>query len=93
MVPKTDPVCSAQAMLVDIHTLEELRLTQEDIDTPGSTVVFSSEKLTLNRRYHVMITASNVNGSALSDIDEISKYIKIFLGCMHMVYTHNGYMC
>ena len=60
-------------MLVDIHTLEELTLCQEDINTRGATVVFTSERLTLNRRYHVVITAANVNGSALSDIDEISK--------------------
>ena len=60
-------------MLVDIHTQEELTLNQEDINTLGSTVVFTSERLTLNRRYHVAITAANVNGSALSNIDEISK--------------------
>ena len=65
-------MCSVHMMLVDMHTQEELTLSQEDIHTQGSTVTFTSERLTLNRRYHVMITAANVNGSALSNIDEIS---------------------
>ena len=61
-------------MLVDIYTQEELTLSQEDINTQGATVVFTSERLTLNRRYHVAITAVNVNGTALSNVDEISKH-------------------
>ena len=60
-------------MLVDIHTQEELTLSQEDINTQGATVVFTSERLTLNRRYSVVITAANVNGTALSNVDELSK--------------------
>ena len=60
-------------MLVDIHTQEELTLSQEDIIIKGATVVFTSERLALNRRYHVMISAANANGSALANIGEISK--------------------
>ena len=64
-------------VFVDIHTQEELTLSQEDIIIKGATAVFTSERLTLNRRYSVVITAANANGSALANIGEISKLNRI----------------
>ena len=73
--PKTAPVCSVQMVFVDINTQEHVRLDLEDISIHKNTLNFTSERLTLNRRYGVMITATNFNGLVVSNIDELSECV------------------
>ena len=67
-------MCSARMVFVDITTHEHVRLDLEDIKIQEDTLNFTSERLILNRRYGVTITAANFNGSAVSNIDELSEY-------------------
>lgn len=69
---------------IDLNTREEVTLGQEDVNIQGKTVVFTSEKLILNRKYNVVITAVNINDSAVSNISEISTVATKFI-CQHNI--------
>lgn len=65
-------VCSAEMIIVDHFTQESITYNHSEVDTFGVIIMFTSEKLMLNRIYDVMVIASNIKGSATSTT-EISK--------------------
>lgn len=75
---KNATVCSAEVVFVDQFTQERITLYNSEVDPLGASIMFtlSSERLMLNRIYDVMVTASNIKGSATSNT-EISKKLKV----------------
>ena len=52
---------------------ESITLLNSDLTIMLTNVSFTSEKLRLNRKYRIMVNASNINGSSVFSGD-ISKY-------------------
>ncbi len=86
-------MCTVEVALVDQNIGEHaiaILLGPEDLSVMWTIVAFTSEKLTLDRRYSLTVVASNVNGSATSSggiskwlhyVVCISKYIDFRLCC------------
>ena len=67
-------MCNAQITLTGRNTDESITLLNSDLTIMLTNVSFTSEKLRLNRKYRIMVNASNINGSSVFS-DEISKLI------------------
>ena len=67
------PVCNIEITVIDTKTDESITLLNSDLTIVLTNVSFTSEKLRLNRKYRIMVNASNINGSSVSS-DDISKY-------------------
>ena len=63
-------MCSAEITLTDGD--ESIALLNSDLTIMLTNVSFTSEKLRLNRKYRIMVNASNINGSSVFN-DDISK--------------------
>ncbi len=67
-------MCNVEITLVDEDFGGPvILLGSVDVSIMWTSIAFSSEHLTLNRRYSVRVNASNINGSAVSN-SYISKY-------------------
>ena len=73
---QSDLVCRAEVTLIDHdgNTDESITLLNSDLTIMLTNVSFTSEKLRLNRKYRIMVNASNINGSSVFSGD-ISKYV------------------
>ena len=67
-------MCSAEISLIDTSTEESITLLNSDLTIMLTNVSFTSEKLRLNRKYRIMVNASNINGSSVFSGD-ISKHV------------------
>ena len=57
-------------------TDESITLINSDLTIMLTNVSFTSEKLMLNRKYRIIVNASNINGSSVFSGD-ISKYVLV----------------
>ena len=67
-------MCRAEITLTDENTDESITLLNSDLTIMLTNVSFTSEKLRLNRKYRIMVNASNIKGSSVFSGD-ISKYV------------------
>ena len=65
-------MCDAVVTLTDKNSNESITLLNSDLTIVLTNVSFTSEKLRLNRKYRIMVNASNINGSSVYSGD-ISK--------------------
>lgn len=73
---QSDPVCSAEITFIDENSDESITLLNSDLTIMLTSVSFTNEKLRLNRKYRIMVNASNINGSFISS-DDISKRLAL----------------
>ena len=60
----------------DLDTGSITILGDSDLTVEESNIIFDSERLTSNRRYRILVSASNIGGQASSgDSERISKLI------------------
>ena len=77
-------MCNAEINLTDKNTGNVITLGSLDLNISstlmGADVVFTNERLALNRQYRFMVNASNINGSAIStgDISKLYPHIESF---------------
>ena len=70
-------MCNSRITAIDINTDESIAFLNSDLTIMFTDVSFTSEKLRLNRKYRIMVNASNVNGSFISSytISELNRIL------------------
>ena len=72
-------MCRAELTFVDVDTGETITLGDtENLAVTESNITFDSQQLTSNRRYRVVVSASNIGGQATSGDLMISKLILLY---------------
>ena len=71
---QSDLICRAEMTLTDGNTDESITLLNSDLTIMLTNVSFTSEKLMINRKYRIMVNASNINGSSVFSGDISMSY-------------------
>jgi hypothetical protein len=65
-------VCSSDLTFIDIDTGETITVRDNDLTITETNITFTTQQLGENHRYSINVTASNIAGSATSQVS-ISK--------------------
>ena len=75
-------MCDGKLKIVNQDTNSEIFIQGNDLNITMNIIMFTSEDLEKNQLYNVSVNASNINGSAVSNVS-LSEYLVCIL-------TYNG---
>ena len=80
-------MCHAEFTFVDVDTGETTTLGDNDLIITETNITFTTQQLRENRRYNVTVTASNIVGSATSQVG-ISKLFYSTVSGVEIIYRY-----